>query len=601
MDTPRTPLPCSRRRFLAGAAAGAATLPFFTHAAARGQESREASTSESGSTDLVFRHSVASGDPLPNAVVLWTRVTPVPEATPGSGAGEPTTVRWEVATTPDFAAIAASGEVLTDAARDHTVTVDAQGLAPATSYFYRFTVLDGPAQGATSRTGRTRTAPAANASPDNLRFAVCACSNYEAGFFNAYREIASREDLEFVLHLGDFTYEYASGRYGAAFGHIVREVAPAHRTTSLTDFRVRQGHYHEDPDLADMLAAKPLVAMWDDHEFTDNAWGNGATGNSFAPGEDFPALKAAAMQAYFEWMPVRAGVGQGAGQGAEPPSEAAESGQDTRHVYRHLAYGQLAEIILPDLRSYRDYQVLYAGAGGIAADPDYLRAVGRDERSMMGRTQFDWFADVLTTSTTRWQLVGNAVMFAPLTLPATLDPQVHDWLVTQTGLPADGIALNADQWDGYMAERQRIIDLIAEHDLGGVVFLTGDIHSSWASDIPQSAGDYRLGRNGKVVATEFVTPSVTAASLFDTLARMPELSDAIRQLIAHSEEALRQFAPWHKYVELSEHGYLAVDVTAERVRADFHHGPVTAPNAPLALAASYQAIHGSPGATPLVS
>lgn len=564
--------PVSRRGFLTGAAAlGAVALA--PRAAASAPASGEQAAGEHGEHG-VFAHSVASGDPLPDAVVLWTRVTPVPDATPGSGHGEPTTVRWEIARSDDFSG-AISGEVRTDASADHTVKVDAAGLEPATDYVYRFTVLDGPAAGAVSRTGHARTAPAPETDPGNLRFGVCSCSNYEAGYFRAYRDMADRSDLEFTLHLGDFTYEYATGEYGGAYETTVRRVQPQNRTVTLADYRIRQGFYHQDADLADLLAARPLIAIWDDHEFADNNWRDGVTGNSFEPGDDFTAMKAAATQAYLEWMPVRG-----------------------LPLQRHLRYGTLAEFIIPDLRSFRDEQqeIPAAWRGGTGA--------GDTGRTMMGRSQADWFTDVLTSSDTRWQLVGNEVMFAPMTLPNTLDPRIHDWLVDQVGLPSDGLALNADQWDGYMAERQRIIDVIGGGSDGagdakpGVVFLTGDIHSSWAADIPAHAGDWRLGRNSRAVATEFVVPSVTAASAYDGMASSPAMKEMILAALGAGEEIITQVDDWFRYVDLTQHGYMAVDVNAERVQADWHHGEVLRQDAPLTWSTSFMAVHGSPGAVP---
>nr|WP_286980303.1 alkaline phosphatase D family protein [Corynebacterium sp. UBA5992] len=563
----------SRRSFLgAGAATGAAGI--------FGARARTALAAEASP---VFAHSVASGDPYPDSVVLWTRVTPTPEAHPGSGLGPSTRVRWELSSDPGFGILVAFGETFSDAGSDHTIKVVARGLAPATTYFFRFSVLDGPASGAVSRTGRTRTAPAVDAQLLRLRFGVCSCSNYEAGYFRAYRDMADRDDLEFTLHLGDFTYEYASGEYGADHKTTVRRVEPAQRTTTLTDYRIRQGHYHTDPDLADLLAAKPLIAIWDDHEFADNSWREGATGNSIDIHDDFPAMKAQATQAYFEWMPVRAGEGFGTA--------------DDRHLYRHLRYGDLAELIIPDLRSFRDYQVLMTPSNsGLAADPDYLRAVGAPDRSMLGGTQFQWFADALATSGTRWQLIGNEVMFAPLTLPPTLDPHIHEWLVHQIGLPAEGIALNADQWDGYMAERSRIVELIAAEKKPGVVFLTGDIHSSWAADIPANAGQFRLGQDNRVVATEFITPSVTAGSAFDSLASNPALDVPVRELLRVGQDLIRSVDTWYRYIDLTSHGYMAVEATAERVQVDWLHGDVLEPSAGVSHSASYQALYGAPGA-----
>ena len=552
----------TRRHFLVGTAGAASTAGLAALGAAAFVGTADADT---GDDTGVFLHSVASGDPLPEAVVLWTRVTPAPDATPGSGLGAATTVRWEISTGPDFGSLTASGEVTTDASLDHTVKVDVGGLSPATDYHYRFTVLDGPAAGSVSRTGRTRTAPAPGADPGQLRFAVCSCSNYEAGYFRAYRDLADRDDLEFTLHLGDFTYEYATGEYTAAHGTVVRRVEPAHRTLTLDDFRIRQGHYHRDADLADLLAARPLIATWDDHEFADNIWREGATGDHEHSGAEFQALKESASQAYREWMPVRDGV-----------------------LQRHLRFGTLAEFIIPDLRSYRDEQAAVTATW-----------TGTDDRTLMGSDQFNWFSDVLTTSDTRWQLIGNQVMFAPLTLPNTLDPRIHDWLVGQIGLPADGLALNADQWDGYMAERRRVIDLIVDTKPDGVVFLTGDIHTSWAADIPVNPGDYRLGRDMRVAATEFIAPSVTAASAFDSIAVSPELDAPVLEALQLGEQIITEVDSWFHYVDLTQHGYLTVDVDTDRVRADWYHGSVLTPDAPVTRTTSYQAVYGAPGVRPV--
>ncbi|MEJ6548830.1 alkaline phosphatase D family protein [Corynebacterium sp. USCH3] len=578
----------TRRRFLAGAVTVGTVGA--VGALGTGVASGGTATGTPGETSGAFLHSVASGDPWPDSVVIWTRVTPTPQAVPGSGIGDPTRVRWDVATDPGFGSPVAGGEVTTGADRDHTVKVNVTGLAPATTYHYRFTVLDGPAAGAVSRTGRTRTTPAESTAPGNVRFGVCSCSNYEAGYFLAYRELADRDDVEFVLHLGDYTYEYDSGEYGAAYGAIVRTVEPAQRTSTVTGYRVRQGHYHRDPDLADLHAAKPMICIWDDHEFFDNAWRDGATGDSDYGGPaEYAAVRQAATRAYYEWMPVRAGEGFGTA--------------DDRNLYRHLRYGTLAEIILPDLRTYRDLQSSPTAAPSTAAAPD---------RTMMGSRQFDWFAGVLTTSPTTWQLVGNSVMFAPMTLPHSLDPRLHDWLVDKVGLPADGMALNTDQWDGYMAERQRIIDLIVaqreQREQGeqgeqrepgmNVVFLTGDIHSSWAADIPSHAGDYRLGRDTSVAAAEFIVPSVTAASAFDSIVPSPVAAPAVSDAVRMGEALLTQVDPWYKYVDLSRHGMMVVDVDAGRTQVDWYHGDVLTPSAPMAYTRSWQTRAGDPGARP---
>lgn len=554
----------TRRHFFAGALTTGAGVAFGYAGTAVAGEARGTPAGHD-----VFAHSVASGDPWPDSVILWTRVTPTPDATPGSGGGEVTGVRWDISTDPEFTGVVRFGEVTTGAGQDHTVKIEATGLDAATVYHYRFTVLDGPSAGAVSRTGRTRTAPAQAAEPANVRFGVCSCSNYEAGYFRGYRALAERDDVEFVLHLGDYTYEYDSGEYGAAYGTIVRTVEPAQRTTTLDGYRIRQGHYRRDPDLADLHAAKPMICIWDDHEFFDNAWRDGATGDSEYGGpEEYAAVRAAANQAYDEWMPVRTGPGT---------------------VRRSLRYGTLMELILPDLRTYRDIQ-------------GPLYTVADEDRTMMGRSQFDWFAGALSSSETTWQLVGNSVMFAPMTLPNTLDPRLHDWLVDQLGLPPEGAALNADQWDGYMVERRRIIDLIvARHAAGrpmNTVFLTGDIHSSWASDIPVDAGDYRLGRDQAVAAAEFVVPSITAASAFDTIAPGEEFAPAVNEALRTGERALGEVDPWFRYVDLTRHGMMVVDVDPGRTHVDWFHGGVLSPDDSVSYTTSFQSLAGDPGARP---
>ncbi|MCX7445367.1 alkaline phosphatase D family protein [Corynebacterium sp. P7003] len=574
---PDTARGLDRRAFLRGTAFAGAALAGARLAANGGT----AHADPESPGNPVFLHSVASGDPLPDAVIIWTRVTPVPEATPGSGLGDTTVVRWDVALDPVFTRIVRSGREHTGTAFDHTVKVDVTGLEPATTYFYRFTVLDGPAAGAVSRTGRTRTAPGAYTRPRNVRFGVTSCANYEAGHFLGYRDMAARDDIEFVLHLGDYTYEYESGGYTGTYGSVIRPVQPPHRTVSLTDYRIRQGCYHRDPHLADLHAAKPMVCIWDDHEFADNTWSDGATGDNAWSGAEFAALKSAATRAYFEWMPVRT-----------------QGSADHRHLYRTLRWGSLMELIIPDLRSYRDVQVEQSLSG--ITDPDFLRAVGRDGRSMLGQTQFDWLTTAVTTSTAQWQMIGNEVMFAPMTIPDTLDPTIHDWLVNQLGIPPNGLAVNTDQWDGYMAERQKLIDAITAAGRTDVVFLTGDIHTSWAADIPRDAFTYRRMRGGDSVAAEFIAPSITGASVFDTVTKNRELEAVTGPAMEPAQRALRDLCPWFKWIDLRYHGYLCVDVTPERTQADWHHTTtVLDPQAVSYWAQSYATAAGRPGVYPV--
>ena len=522
----------SRRMFLrtASVAAGSAAA-----VAAAVSANAEASPKNS-----VFAHSVASGDPLPDRVILWTRVTPEARATPGSGFGSPTTVRWEVSPGPRFDHIVSAGVFTTSVERDHTVKVDAAGLQPATRYFYRFTVADGPLAGATSPVGRTKTAPALSSDVDKLRFAVCSCANYEAGHFISYRAIADRDDLDFVMHLGDYTYEYETGGYPGKFGEVVRQTAPVHATVTVDDYRIRQGKYHQDPDLARAHAAHPFICIWDDHESANNSYRDGAENHKELTQGSWSARKRASDKAYFEWMPVR--------------PNSIDNGE---HLYRRFRFGDLAELIIPDLRSYRDKQ-------------SYL-AVDDPNHSITGTTQYTWLETSITTSSTQWQVIGNEVMMVPLVIPETTDPRVADWLHHQIGLPADGITLNNDQWDGYQAERRKLLHAIDKAGKKSVVLVTGDIHSSWASEIPLSAPHYGKDSDGRVVACEFTPPSITAASGFDSLALTSALAAPAAAAMSIAEQAITTVNPWIKDVELTTHGFGVMTVDKARAQMDWYY------------------------------
>ncbi len=296
------------------------------------------STPASSSTVSPFRHGVASGDPLPDAVVLWTRVTPTEQSVPGSGQGPRVAVRWEVALDDAFTDVVRSGTVHTDAGRDHTVKLDATGLAPATDYWFRFTYAD-----AASRTGRTRTAPAPGSTPERLRFGVVSCANWQAGWFNSYRHLAERGDLDAVIHLGDYLYEYQPGKYSYGFrNEDVRRHDPPREIVSLSDYRRRHAQYKTDRDLQALHAAVPFIVTWDDHEVADGSWAHGAYEHQAREGSYAKRVRAA-QRAYDEWMPVRISGTAVAGDG--------------RKIYRRLQFGQLVDLSMLDLRSYRSKRV----------------------------------------------------------------------------------------------------------------------------------------------------------------------------------------------------------------------------------------------------
>ncbi|MEU4881888.1 alkaline phosphatase D family protein [Streptomyces althioticus] len=470
-----------------------------------------------------FLHGVASGDPLPDGVLLWTRVTPTADALPGSGAGPDTEVRWTVARDRTFTDVVAQGAVLATAASDHTVKADVRGLRPATDYWFRFS-----SGGVDSPAARTRTAPAADASVAGLRLGVVSCANWEAGHFAAYRHLAARGDLDAWLHLGDYIYEYASGDYGTR-GTVVRPHSPAHEIVTLADYRTRHARYKTDPDLQALHATAPVIAMWDDHEFANDTWSGGAENHTEGAEGAWAARQAAAKQAYFEWMPVRPAV-----EGT---------------TYRRLRFGRLADLSLLDLRSFRSQQVSLGD--GDVDDPG---------RTLTGRAQLDWLKAGLSASDATWRLVGTSVMISPFAL-GSLPAALLKPLAKLLGLPQEGLALNTDQWDGYTADRRELLAHLRGNAIRNTVFLTGDIHMAWANDVPVNAGTYPLSASA---ATEFVVTSVTSDNLDDILKVGEGAVDAIASPLIR---AANRHVHW---VDTDRHGFGVLDLTAERAQMDYY-------------------------------
>lgn len=442
---------------------------------------------------ILFRHGVASADPLPDGVLLWTRCT-----TSRSGM---VPVDWWVALTADPAAaqVVARGTAEASAEADHTVQVDVRGLEPATTYWYGFS-----AGGESSPVGRTRTAPTPDGPPVGIRLGLTSCAYWSCGFFNAYANLAAR-DLDLVVHVGDYIYEndIASRRRDAVRAH--RPSGPA---VTLAGYRARYAQYRTDPDLQALHARHPVSAVWDDHEFAGGAWRGGASAHRPGHGP-WDARRAAAMQAYFEWIPVRR---------SSPES-----------VCRAIGLGPLGDLVLLDTRE--------AGRDRPAAEArrPVFRAQGRD-RALLGEEQWRWLAAELASSNARWLLVGNQVMMAPLRLVNT----------------AGGIGVNPSQWDGYPAERRRLYDLLrGAGRTSNVAVLSGDIHSSWAADLP--------------VGAEFVTPSVTTDNFARTvLPKVPGASVVARRWFLSQNRHLR-------LADVDRHGYVTVDVTEARIQGDWWH------------------------------
>jgi alkaline phosphatase D len=511
-----------------------------------------------------FIHGVASGDPMPDRVILWTRVTPTGDATPGSGLGPPTAVRWEAAGDESFRDVVARGEMVTSAATDHTVKVDATGLPADTGLWYRFHAL-----GATSPVGRTRTAPRADAELQSWRIGVVSCSNWQRGYFGAYRHLADRDDIDLVVHLGDYLYEYGVERPGAGEyvipgigGYLdelgltrssddpgaLRDHDPEVESIVLEHYRRRHAQYKTDPDAQRLHARHPMVATIDDHETTDNSWAGGAENHQPDEG-DWAERRAQAMQAYFEWMPIRVTGGT----------------DEPQRVYRRLRFGGLVDLLLLDERTYRSKQPQGVSGSLLVTDP----AVADPARTMLGSSQRRWLDEHLAASDAHWKVLGNPVMFAPLVIGDP--PEAGDSTpALQTAVAGMGLAppvvVNGDQWDGYRIEQRSVGERLDA--AGSVVLLTGDIHSSWAAEIPADAGSYLTGLDDRSVAVEFVVPAVSSDSLVALIASSGMPAPVARELLAALVDSL---GPWFAYRDLERNGFGILDVTTERAQFEWWH------------------------------
>jgi len=533
-------------------------------AAAAGAIALGSEPSDAAVSNRYFQHGVASGDPLPDRVILWTRLTPTREAEVGSSKGPQATVTWQIAKDRAFTKIVNHGRFVTSKARNHTVKVDAGKLRPGTTYYYRFLY-----KGVSSRIGRTRTAPAANSLPGRVRFGIVSCANLQAGWFSAYRHLAKRDDIQAVLHLGDYIYEYAPGQYGYGMDNVdIRKHNPAKEMVSLTDYRQRHAQYKRDPDLQDLHAKFPFICTWDDHEVTNDRWKKGAENHNAGEG-DFLARQARAYRAYDEWMPIRL-------------SNTASLGDGTR-IFRRLKFGKLAELTMLDLRTYRNEAVKSTTPSpGPTVDP----AVDDPNRTITGRAQMDYLKESLNNRRAQWKLIGNPVMIAPVnytSVPTDLVGPIADI----TGmLPKDGAPINTDQWDGYTDDRREVLTHIKNRGVRDTVFLTGDIHSAWACDLPTDPSSYPAVDTS--VAVEFVSTSVTSNNLKDITGSEP------RTTSLSVEEAIKSTNRHVKYLNFDDHGFSILDITSARAQIDFFIiGDRKDKNAGVSWTTSYKTLAGT--------
>ncbi|AZN64828.1 alkaline phosphatase [Acinetobacter johnsonii] len=519
----------------------------------------DADSNTQPNTQVQFLHGVASGDPLQTQVIIWTRVTP-------SDSSARLEVLWEVAKDADFKHITATGKVLTTAAQDFTVKVDVTGLAAGQVYFYRF-----KSASKYSITGQTKTLAT---QVQSVQFAVCSCSNFPAGYFHVYKEM-TKQDVDVVIHLGDYIYEYGMGEYATeeavAMGRALADDNNA-EIIRLDDYRKRYALYRLDADLQATHQRHPFIVIWDDHELANDTWEKGAENHQSDTEGDFLERKLAALAAYFEWMPIRP--------------------IDDQHIkiYRQFDFGTLVQLTMLDTRIIaRNVQLDYA---------NYMTAAGLDiakfqadlinpARTLIGVEQRNWLLQKLQQSTATWNLLGQQILMSKMFVPAELlmslaeitagnpSPETLSKITTQitelleikarmdagdpTVTPEEKARLavtapyNLDAWDGYFAEREILYGTLAQLKKK-VVVLAGDTHNAWASDLHDLTGQF--------VGVELATSSVSSPGM------EKYLSIPIQQL-KEFESAFTTLIDELSYCNLNQRGYLKVHFTAEQVQADW--------------------------------
>jgi alkaline phosphatase D len=408
-----------------------------------------------------FALGIASGDPSPNGVVLWTRLAPEPLVPGGGMRNEVYGVRYELAEDEEFTQIVRRGAVEAMPDEAHSVRVELDDLEPAHEYFYRFKF--GPTL---SPHGRTRTAPARDARLEKLVFAFVSCQNFPDGYFTPYQEVAASEDVHAVIHLGDYIYEGPSQTF--------RKHEPLREIFSLDDYRVRHGQYKTDLDLQAAHAAHPWLVTWDDHEVDNNYAGLDQDPDAASP-EEFIARRAAAYRAYWEHMPLR--------RSRKPDGAFFQ-------LYRRFHWGDIATFNVLDGRQYRSDQVEPVCTPGQRTPSGYCPGVLEASRTMLGAEQRDWLMAELATTTARWNVLANQTGFAPWDRDTRPDRRGFG---------------EGDNWDGYVAERQVLIDhMVASHTPNPVV-ITGDSHQNWVRNVPPNSTDF----DQPPVATEFMGTSIS--------------------------------------------------------------------------------------------
>ncbi|KAF2267353.1 hypothetical protein CC78DRAFT_457557 [Lojkania enalia] len=505
---------------------------------------------------LNFTHGVASGDPYPNSVILWTRVSPMLENDKSNVTVEgnvplynhdtetyieaspnPVCVDYQIGIDRDFSSIVDKGTAYTTSDIDYTVKVEAKNLQPFTTYYYQFMVCNSDNK---SPLGRTKTSPSAEYDGSKIGLAVYSCSNYPNGYFNAYGNAARKDNIDYVVHLGDYIYESTRG----TLGKDPRATNPPREIFTLYDYRTRIAQYRTDLDLLLSHGQYPWIPVWDDHEISNNGWRGGSSGlnnteDSFLKfgGVSVDQRKMNAVRAYFEWMPIRQ-----------------VDMDDNLRIWRSFQMGKLLDLIMLDTRNY-DRSITTLGWNN-----EYIADLKDDaSRTLMGSHQENWFYNQLSKSAARgatWRLVGNQIIFSRINNTA----RSSDWL-------------NADQWDGYTANRNRTLQHLYTNSISNTIFLAGDSHANWVSDLvwlDEKPYDQVTGVGS--VGVEFAGTAVSSSGFGGTIANATTKS---KGLVRDNKEL--------QWSEGYYRGYYELHISPDEIQANYFGCPTVASRNPFEI------------------
>ena len=475
-----------------------------------------------------FNHGVASGDPSSDQVILWTRVTP---EQPG-----PIKVILEVSSSSDFNNIAFTKSLKTSSLSDYTVKYDLSIqdiFQSGETFYYRF-----KAGTAISESGKTKTL-ALNI--NKVKIGVFSCSNFPAGFFNAYQAAAEKNDLDLWLHLGDYLYEYPMGGYATSNAKKLGRVpSPLHEIITLADYRERHAQYKLDHGSKALHRNAPMIAVWDDHEFSNDTWKKGAKNHAIDGSEgDFYARRSAAIKAYHEWMPIR-------------------EQQNKRKIFREFKIGKLIQLLMLDTRQYeRDKQIQpkdYLSDSGFNQASFYSDLNSLD-RKLLGKEQLAWIEEKMTAEDFKWTVMGQQVLMTKLKFPdlskMLKKEDVPTFLKPYLKFLGLGIPSNLDAWDGYPAERNKFYRLMQKLNKN-FISLAGDTHNSWVANLTND--------EGTKVGIELGAPSVTS----------PGITDVLKIDKKRFVEEIVDINPELDWMDPSQRGYLSLDFSEDELIATFN-------------------------------